>query len=384
MAEVVGVIQSVAGQIEHLLGSQLLLPHRRHVDQRHPRADERFQLVAVAVEHLARRVDPLVVAEHRRHEDDLGVGAFFLDARHEARRLVAIPGRIAAADVVHPVGHEDEVWLRLQQRVEIGHAIGHAPARHRPVDMRHAAFRAHAQLRHDKLRPARLEGGRACRLRRVEAGGDAVATDADPHRLPCPEPGPGLRQAAMDDLDRRSVGRPAGATVGDFDVMVVEPAAGAVEEPFLWVTDAVPVGVCRVLREVAVAIENRRHRRRQRKDDLSAPRRVLPRRARLDRPRSVSGRHGEDRLGREGEAGAGRLGGTCPPEDAALPPDGVALPGGLEEMEVSKKKRRRLDPLRNCGKSIEEDTAPERCRATLADRGKMSARVHVAAGIPLK
>jgi hypothetical protein len=32
VAEVVGVVEAVAREIEHLLEAQLLLPHRRHVD----------------------------------------------------------------------------------------------------------------------------------------------------------------------------------------------------------------------------------------------------------------------------------------------------------------------------------------------------------------
>ena len=188
----------------------------------------------------------------------------------------------------------------------------------------------------------------------------------------------------MNDLDRRAIGRPAGPAVGDLDVAVVKPAAGPVKEPFLRISDTVPVGVFRVLREIAIGIEDRRHRRRQRKDNLPAPRRVLPGRVSLDRLRPVGCRDGEDRFGREGEPGFGRLCGTCRPEDAALPPHDVALPGGLEEMEIGKEKRRRLDPLRDRRQSIKKDTGPEGCRATLADSGKMPARVHVTTGVTLK
>ena len=188
----------------------------------------------------------------------------------------------------------------------------------------------------------------------------------------------------MNHLDRRGICCPAGPNGGDLHVVVMEPAAGPVEQPLLGVADAVPVGVFGVLRQIPIGVEDRRHRRRQWKDDLPASRRVLPGRAGLDRSRAVGRRHREDRRGGEGEAGLGWLRGTCRPEDAALPPDDVALPGGLEEMEIGKEKRRRLDPLRNRCQPIQEDTGPEGGRATLADRRKMPARVYVAAGITLE
>ena len=91
MSTVIGMIEPVAGEIVEVFVLEQLGPHLSRIRERRGWALEFTQLIAVLGEHLARRVYPLIVAQHRRDQDDL---RFVIRFSHAAKDLLgsfAIP-----------------------------------------------------------------------------------------------------------------------------------------------------------------------------------------------------------------------------------------------------------------------------------------------------
>ena len=113
---------------------------------------------------------PFLVAQHRRHQDDLRVGIRRADAVDQQASLLAIPFGITPPDIVHAIRDEEQIGLVCEQLVEILHAIRHAPTWDRTILQTDFAVRQRLQLSGDEFCVPELIRWNMADARYIQAG----------------------------------------------------------------------------------------------------------------------------------------------------------------------------------------------------------------------
>ena len=132
--------------------------------------------------------------------------------------------RVAAAKMIHPIGDDHQVGMRLEQLVEIAQSLPDAPTADGSIDQLHLAAEGGRELVGQQLGKGRHVRCGAGHARGVQSGRNAVAADADRDRFATRE----LAEHAVQRTASRGwlkAGPGLGSLVGDLDLLVVKPMA---------------------------------------------------------------------------------------------------------------------------------------------------------------
>ena len=183
MAKIIGMIQSIPSEVKIRLLPQHFGPNLSHIRQGYSWLNKLLQLIPVNVKHIAWGMNPFSIAQHCRNQKDLNLRVCLASVFDELTCLLSKPCRITSSNVIHAIGHNQQVRFLCKEFIEICNTIGNAPPADSSIDKSHITVREHSQLSHNKLRIPRLKWRCRSLIGCIKSRGNTITTDPNSQRL---------------------------------------------------------------------------------------------------------------------------------------------------------------------------------------------------------